>query len=125
MVRLEPEVHVAHGDLDRWHEVYDGPHDEHGMPHEDCVYCGTESPWWAPVLPQHAFLRDGLIHLTNPWDNRTSLCGSEAVPYGIEFHSTDAALAHAHMLGSLRLEVSCLFCIASDIEFPHGHAVAW
>lgn len=95
------------------------------MPHDDCRFCGTKGPWWAPVMPQHVFLRDGLIHLTNPWDNRTALCGGEAVPYGVVFHSTDAARAHAQMLGGMRLEVSCLQCIAYDFQYPHGYEVAW
>ena len=95
------------------------------MPHRDCTYCGTEGPWWAPVLPQHAFLRDGLVHLTNPWSGVHALCGEEAVPFGVRLYSTDEPLAYARMLADLRLEVSCFYCITLDVEFPHGHAVAW
>jgi hypothetical protein len=89
------------------------------------MYCGTEEPWWAPVLPQHAFLRDGLVHLTNPWSKLSALCGEEAVPYGVTFYSTDEAHAYAQMLGGLRLEVSCFFCISIDLQFSHGYEVAW
>jgi hypothetical protein len=95
------------------------------MPHENCYLCGTEAPWWAEVLPQHAFLRDGLVHLTNPWRVESALCGEEAVPYGVRFYTTDAALAHVSMLAALRLDVSCFQCIALDMQFPHGHEVAW
>lgn len=76
-------------------------------------------------MPQHAFLCDALVHLTNPWCNIVALCGESAVPYGIQLHSTDEALAYARTLAGLRYEVSCFHCIALDFAYPHGFAVGW
>ena len=103
VVRVEPSLEAAYGTLER--EIDDG--------NESAV---GNLPWWTPLVGSHAFLRDGLVHLTTRWNGARSYCGQDAVPYGVRLHSTDALRAYEQMLVELRLDVSCLQCIAGDMR---------
>jgi hypothetical protein len=121
VVRLEPAVEGAHGDLNYWDEVYDDSLHDEGAHHADCEYCGTTGEWWAPTMPPRAFLQNGLVHMTTLWDGTQAYCGAPAVPYGVTLHSTDAVHAYARQLSAEAGEVTCFECIVRDFDLePRG-----
>ena len=76
--------------------------------------CGEDPQWWLPVMPSHAFLREGLVHLSLPHEGSRAYCGEDAVPFAVRFYSTDEAQAYGRMLKELEAEVSCFFCLVAS-----------
>lgn len=68
------------------------------------------------MLP-HPFMKDGLVHLLQRHMSH-AYCGIPAVPYYVEFHSTDEALAYVARLVIHNGEVSCLQCVAASFRWP-------
>ena len=68
-------------------------------------------------MPPHAFLQEGLVHMTAPY-GASAYCGVTAIPYGVELYSTDAALELAKLLAIYDCEVTCLQCIAQMFRWP-------
>lgn len=62
-------------------------------------------------MPPHAFMQEGLVHMTRRYTVE-AYCGVVAIPYGVELHSTDAALELAKLLAIHDCEVTCFQCIA-------------
>ena len=126
-VRVAVERQLAEHDLIEYsQEELDFLDAGHDSPWYGCGVdgCCVDSEWWAPVMPSRAFLRDGLVHMSQPYAG-VAYCSEPAIPYGVQVCSTDAALEYARLLTIGVDEITCLACIVMMGEWSEVDGDPW